>query len=89
MIVIAAAIFLLHNWLLQRAVERYQAELRAQRPQAAAAEPSLIADHGFIARLRMTTAEELWLKARRATASDNSKERSAERPAHSGVGRLA
>lgn len=73
-IVIAAAIFLLHNWLLQRAVQRYQASLRAQRPQANVAEPPVVADHQFIRRLRLTTAEEFWAKRRQAATNDSSKQ---------------
>ena len=88
-IVTVAAFFWLHDRLLQRTVRRYQAELRARRPQAAAAASPVVAGHRFSARLRMTTTEERWLKTRRAATNDNSNEPPAERPAHASGGRLA
>jgi hypothetical protein len=70
MIVVVVVAFSLHNSLLQRAVQRCQAELRAQRAQAAAATP-VVADRPRSARLAATTTQEHWAETRQAGATEN------------------
>jgi hypothetical protein len=81
MIAIAAVASLIHIRLLERAVARRQAELRAQRAQAAAARP-FVAEHPSVATLVVSTAQNRWAKTQRARPAEHATaEPPAERPA--------
>ena len=67
-IVIAAAAFYLHVRLLERGVVRYQAELRAQRAQAAAT-MAVAADRPRTVRLRLVPSHGSWAETRQASAA--------------------
>lgn len=69
-IAVAAAAFYLHVRLLERGVERRQAELRAQRAQVAA----VVADHPHVARLRLVPSHGSWAEARQDSIADDEAE---------------
>jgi hypothetical protein len=69
MIAIAVVAFLLHVRLLERAVLRNQADLRAR--WARAAESPVVAEPRPIDRLWLVLNRERWLETGRASAADN------------------
>ena len=74
-IVFAAIAFWLHERLLRRAVRLAEADLRAQRAQAAETEPPVATDHRPIATFQVSTVQERWVQTRQASAAKHNTEK--------------
>jgi hypothetical protein len=81
MIAIAVVAFLFHVRLLERAVLRHQADLRARWAQVAATESPVMAEQRPINGLWLVESRERWLESRRAGSAGNSTPGPATRPA--------